>query len=250
MSEIDTAMVLAAGFGKRLRPITETTPKPLVEVAGVSLLERTLSKVREAKIPRAVVNVHYLGEQIIDHCATRTERPACDISDESGEILETGGGVVKALPKLEPRPFVLLNADTFWIDGPEPCLPKMMEIFDAATMDILLLVCRPEDTTGHGNTVDFLIDDHGRLSRADDKRDPMGVIYAGCAILNPAIFDHAKVEPHSLNVYFDKAIEEKRLFGHVLKGGHWITVGTPQGLADAEAKLASLLPNDTAGVRE
>lgn len=237
MAAIDTVMVLAAGFGKRLRPITETLPKPLVPVAGRTLIDRALDTAAEASISRAVVNVHYLGQQIIDHCAARS-RPVCTISDERDAILETGGGIVKALPLLGDRPFALLNADTFWLDGPVPALPAMMETFDAGRMDLLLLTCPLEATTGHEGGADFRIDDAGRLSRAD--KGGSGLVYAGAAIINPAILAGRSVEPHSLNIHFDAAIAAGRLFGHVLSGGHWITVGTPQGLADAEAKLAQL----------
>lgn len=235
MGKISVAMVLAAGFGKRLRPITETTPKPLVPVGGRTMLDRALDTVQKAGIVRVVVNVHYLGEQIIDHCAARA-KPACAISDERGAILETGGGVVKALPLLGDEPFALINADTFWIDGPEPALPAMVERFDPDRMDMLLLLAPLDATTGHSGGRDFTLHDDGRLSRGGAH----GHVYAGAAIINPAIFDGASDTPHSLNVYFDRAIQSGRLHGHLMQGGHWITVGTPDGLIEAEKKLAGL----------
>lgn len=234
---IDTAMILAAGFGKRLRPITETTPKPLVPVGGRTMLDRALDTAAAAGIGRAVINIHWLGEQIIDHCALRTDID-CIISDERAEILETGGGIVKALPLLGNTPFAVLNADTFWIDGPERTLAAMIQEFDTRAMDMLLLLCSVQQTTGHGGGTDFLMDKNSVLSRANGAT--AGLVYAGAAIINPAIFYGARAEPHSLNRYFDTAIAAGRLYGQALKDGHWITVGTPEGLAQAEAKLAQL----------
>lgn len=236
MTKTIKAMILAAGFGKRLRPITDSIPKPLVPVDGRTMLDRALDTAQAAGITEAVVNVHYLGEQIINHCALRTV-PACTISDERDAILETGGGIVKALPLLAGKPFALLNADTFWIDGPEPALSAMIKHFDAATMDMLLLLVPLENTTGHAGSRDFTLNTDGRLVRGGDE----GHVYAGAAIINPTIFNPAVTQAHSLNVYFDAAIASGRLYGYLLQGGHWITVGTPDGLRDAEKKLAALL---------
>lgn len=235
---IDTAMVLAAGFGKRLRPITDKMPKPLVKVGGRTMLDRALDVLADGSISKAVVNVHYLGDQIVAHCKTRQDID-CTISDESDAILETGGGTVRALPLLGDAPFALLNADTFWIDQGEPTLQRMIKTFDESKMDILLLLCRVEDATGHTGGHDFTMASDGRLARAKNS-DGAGYIYAGAAIYSPTIFDGDRKEAHSLNVYFDQAIAKNRLFGIILENGHWITVGTPQGLADAEAKLREL----------
>jgi len=234
---VSTAMVLAAGFGKRLRPITDTVPKPLVPVGGRTMLDRTLDAAETAGIARAVVNVHYLGEQIIAHCASR-QTPATSISDERDAILETGGGVVKALPLLGDTPFALLNADTFWVDGSRSTLAAMIDAFDPARMDMLLLTARLDDTTGHSGGVDFTLDAGSRIARAPDPAGA-GVIYAGAAIIDPAVFTGARAEPHSLNRYFDAAIAAGRLFGHALEDGHWYTVGTPDGLTEVEAHLAA-----------
>ena len=236
--KLNMAMVLAAGFGKRLRPLTNDRPKPLVPVAGVSMLDRTLNALVESGIKTAIVNMHYLGEQIANHCAQRTDIN-CIISVERDAILETGGGTVKALPLLGAEPFLLVNADTFWIDFGTPTIDRMAAMFDESKMDILLLLCRKQNATGHSGGSDFLIDHQHRLKRAMSD-NPDGVIYAGAAIYSPSIFEGAREEPHSLNVYFDKAINAGRLFGHVLEDGHWFTVGTPQGLVDVEEKLNSL----------
>jgi MurNAc alpha-1-phosphate uridylyltransferase len=236
---IKTAMILAAGFGKRLRPITETIPKPLVPVGGRTMLDRSLDLAEAAGVENAVVNVHYLADQIIGHCRARAHPPVT-ISDETDRILETGGGVVKALPLLGNDPFLLLNADTFWIEWGAPNLAAMMAGFDPARMDVLLMLCRLKDTTGHAGGGDFEMDEDGRLTRFADKTDPAGLLYAGATIYNAAIFDGATAEPHSLNLYYDRAIAKGRLFGHMMADGHWFTVGTPEALPAAERKLEQL----------
>lgn len=237
--KVTRAMILAAGLGTRLRPITETIPKPLVPVGGRTMLDRSLDLAVAAGIEQAVVNIHYLGAQIVAHCAGR-DRPEIAISDETGQLLETGGGVVKALPLLGSDPFLLLNADTFWVEWGRSNLAAMIDLFDPERMDVLLMLCRLADTTGHAGGGDFSMDDAGRLARLADRSDPAGLLYAGATIYNPAIFEGAAVEPHSLNVYYDRAAEAGRLFGHVMADGHWFTVGTPDALPAAEAKLAEL----------
>ena len=231
------AMILAAGFGKRLRPITDHLPKPLVAVGGRTMLDRALDAAEAAGIAQAVVNVHWLGDRIIDHCARRA-MPAVTISNERDEILDTGGGIVKALPLLGTAPFVLLNADTFWTEPADaPVLAGLMAAFDPARMDILLLVVRPQDTTGHSGGIDFRLGADGRLERAGAATD--GFIYAGAAIIAPQILSGAPEGPHSLNLHFNAAAAAGRLFGHAMTGGHWYTVGTPDALAQAEARLAA-----------
>ncbi|MDZ7823490.1 MAG: nucleotidyltransferase family protein [Ahrensia sp.] len=242
MADISKAMVLAAGFGKRLRPITDTTPKPLVPVNGRSMLDRTFDTLIKSGIYSAVVNMHYLGEQIAAHCRKRTDI-TISISDERDAILETGGGTVKALDMLGDDPFVVVNADTFWIDFEKPNLTRLIEAFDANKMSILLLVCRMTDTTGHSGGIDFVMETDGRLSRAArdaETNNSHGYIYAGAAVYDPSVFAGAPQGSHSLNIYFDKAIAAGRLFGVVLEDGHWFTVGTPQGLEAVEEKLKAL----------
>ena len=239
VQSVKKAMILAAGFGKRLRPITETIPKPLVPVGGRTMLDRSLDLAVAAGVEQAVVNVHYLADRIVAHCAGR-DRPQIAISDETAGILETGGGVVKALPLLGSDPFLLLNADTFWVEWGRPNLAAMIGEFDPARMDVLLMLCRLSDTTGHAGGGDFRMDSEGRLTRLADKSDPAGLLYAGATIYNPAIFEGAAAEPHSLNLYYDRAIAKGRLFGHIMQNGHWFTVGTPAALPEAEAKLKAL----------
>lgn len=230
-------MVLAAGLGKRMRPITDTMPKPLVKVAGKPLLDWALDGLAGAGVRKAVVNVHYFPEQIVAHTARRVA-PRIVISDESGELLDSAGGIVKALPELGEGPFYVLNADTFWIDSGVPSLARLALAWDDATMDILLMLADIASATGHSGGTDFLIGADGGLRRA--KGDPTGLIYAGAAIVHPRIFQGAPAGPHSLNRYFDAAIASGRLFGMAMHGS-WITVGTPDAIPLAEKAVAEAL---------
>jgi len=230
----DTAMVLAAGLGKRMRPITDTVPKPLVRIAGRTLLDWGLDTLEAAGVRRAVVNVHYLPDQIVSHLASRAS-PMTVISDESDALLESGGGIVRALPQLGRDPFLVLNADTFWIDREENNLRRLALAWDDEAMDILLMLARIDQATGHSGGADFLVSPDGRLSRAAGAPD--GLIYAGAAIVHPRIFETAPAGAHSLNVEFDAALAAGRLHGMVLDGS-WITVGTPDAIAPAEAAVA------------
>jgi len=237
-----TAMVLAAGLGKRMRPITDTMPKPLVKVAGRTLLDRGLDSLAEAGVAKAVVNVHYFPEQIVAHVASRSA-PQIVISDESDGLLDSAGGIVKALPEFGDEPFYILNADTFWIDeagsmGGQPNLERLALAWDAAKMDILLMLADLESATGHSGSTDFTIASDGALRRA--KGDPAGLVYAGAAIIDPAIFADAPKGPLSLNRYFDDAIARARLFGMRMRGS-WITVGTPDAIPLAEAAVERAL---------
>lgn len=231
------AMVLAAGLGKRMRPITDTIPKPLVEIAGKTLLDRGLDSLAEAGVETAVVNVHYLPDQIIRHTAAR-QAPRVLVSDERAELMDSAGGIVKALSLLGHSPFYVLNADTFWMDGTRPNLDRLALAWRAADMDILLMLASLDQATGHSGGTDFTIDADGRLARAAG--DPRGLIYAGAAIMSPFIFEGAPSTPHSLNAYFDRAIASGRLFGLRMEGS-WITVGTPDAIPEAEAAIARAL---------
>ena len=229
-----TAMVLAAGLGKRMRPLTASMPKPLIRIAGKALLDYGLDSLSEAGVEKAIVNIHYLGGQIAGHVKNRAA-PRVVLSDESEKLLDSAGGIVRALPELGRGPFFVLNADTFWVERDGSDLKRLALAWDGARMDILLMLARPDDATGHSGSTDFLLGPDGRLSRAKGAAD--GLIYAGAAIVHPRIFEGAAAEPHSLNLYFDRAIAEGRLFGRPMKG-HWITVGTPDAVAAAEAAVA------------
>lgn len=230
-------MILAAGLGTRMRPITDTMPKPLVKIAGKPLLDWGLDALAATGVEKAVVNVHYFPEQIVAHTALRPT-PRVVISDESKLLLDSAGGIVKTLPELGDEPFYVLNADTFWIDSGEPSLDRLALAWDEAKMDILLMLAELASATGHSGGTDFLIATDGTLHRA--KGDPAGLIYAGAAIVHPRIFAGADTEPHSLNRYFDTAIAGGRLFGMAMKG-RWITVGTPDAIPLAEAAVAGAL---------
>lgn len=228
------AMVLAAGLGKRMRPLTDTVPKPLIRIAGKPLLDWGLDALADAGVKKAVVNVHYLPNQIVAHLVDR-KTPQIVISDESAGLLDSAGGIVKTLPELGAEPFYILNADTFWIDAGQSNLARLALEWDTAKMDILIMLATLESATGHSGSTDFLLAADGRLARAN--KDRRGLIYAGAAIVHPRIFKDARAEPHSLNSYFDSAIAAGRLFGMEMQG-HWITVGTPDAIAPAEAAVA------------
>jgi MurNAc alpha-1-phosphate uridylyltransferase len=229
-----TAMVLAAGFGERMRPLTERMPKPMVEVAGKPLLDHVLDRLTEAGVETAIVNVHYLADQIEKHVAKRT-RPRVVISDERAQILGTGGGVVKALPQLGSLPFFHVNSDSIWIDGVHGNLQRLAAAFDQATMDALLLLAPSAGSIGYSGRGDFAMSPDGRLRRRTE-REVLPFVYAGAAILSPAMFTGCKPEPFSLTTLFDRAAESGRLFGLRLEG-LWMHVGTPDAIALAETAI-------------
>ena len=229
-----TAMVLAAGLGLRMRPLTEHLPKPLVEVAGKPLLDHVLDRLKEVDVGTAVVNVHYLPDQIIRHVATR-ETPRVIISDERDVMLGTGGGVVKALPLLGSQPFYHLNADTMWIDGVRSNLARLADAFDPAKMDILLLMAPTASSIGYSGAGDYAMMTDGTLRRRKEHQI-VPFVYAGAAIMSPQIFQGAPQGEFSLTAIFDRAAEQGRLFGLRLEGV-WMHVGTPDAVGAAEAAL-------------
>lgn len=233
------AMVLAAGLGKRMRPITDTLPKPLVRIAGTTLLDRGLDSLAAAGVEHAVVNTHHLGDQIARHVVNRA-KPKVTISDESALLLDSAGGIVKALPLLGDAPFFILNADTFWIDGPRSNLERLALAWDERRMDILLMLADLADATGHTGGTDFVLAEDGRLAWA--KGAPEGLIYAGAGIVHPRVFAGAEAEPHSLLIYFERAMAAGRLHGMKM-AGRWITVGTPDAIPEAEAAVAAFAGN-------
>jgi MurNAc alpha-1-phosphate uridylyltransferase len=229
------AMVLAAGLGTRMRPLTEKTPKPLIEVGGKPLIDWGLDSLERAGVAEAIVNIHHLPDHMRAHLAKRAV-PRIVISDETDRLLESGGGIVRALPLLDREPFFVLNADTFWVDDGAPSLSGLALAWDGARMDILLMLAAMGKATGHSGRSDFLLGTDGRLARSGG--DPAGLIYAGAAIVHPRIFAGAEAEPHSLNRYFDLAAAEGGLFGWRMHG-RWITVGTPEAIPAAEAAVAA-----------
>jgi len=228
------AMVLAAGLGLRMRPLTETMPKPLVRVAGRPLLDHVLDRLADAGVTEAVVNVHYLPDQIIAHTATRNT-PRVIISDERDEVLGTGGGVVKALPLLGAEPFFHVNSDTMWIEGVRQNLARLADAFDPARMDIMLLMAPTATSIGYHGRGDYSMLADGTL-RKRREHQVVPFVYAGAAIISPAIFDGAPSGEFSLTKMFDKASEQDRLFGLRLEGV-WMHVGTPDAVTEAEEAL-------------
>ncbi len=229
-------MVLAAGFGERMRPLTERMPKPLIPVAGKPLLDHVLDRLAAAGVERAVVNVHYLADQIERHLAGRTS-PRIIISDERGQLLDTGGGVVKALPALGTEPFLHVNSDTLWIDGVKPNLLRLAEAFDPSRMDALLLLAPVADSIGYAGRGDFTMAADARLTRRAE-REVAPFVYAGAAILRPQLFEGAPTGAFSLTRLFDRAVEAGRLHGLRLEGV-WMHVGTPDAIAQAEAAISA-----------
>ena len=232
--DLTTAMVLAAGLGQRMRPLTADKPKPLVPVAGRTLLDRVLDRLAEGGITRAVVNVHYLGDQIIDAVAGR-EEPAIEISDERAELLDTGGGVARALPLLGDAPFFVQNSDSIWIEGPENNLARMRRYWDDARMDCLMLLAMTTTSTGYAGRGDFAMDSQGKLSRRDE-HGVVPFVFTGVSIAHPRLFEGTPDGPFSLNLVWDRAMTAGRLYGLRLEG-KWMHVGSPLGLAEAETAL-------------
>jgi len=224
-------MVLSAGLGTRMRPVTERMPKPLVEVGGKPLIDHVLDRLAEVNVERAVVNVHYFAEQIERHLASRT-KPKITISDERGLLLGTGGAAVKALPQLGAAPFFHVNSDSIWIDGVKPNLARLAETFDPAAMDALLLLAPTTGSIGYAGRGDFAFAADGRLTRRAE-RAVAPFVFAGAAILAPTLFTDAPQGEFPLTLLFDRAAEHGRLFGLRLEG-LWMHVGTPDAIALAE----------------
>ena len=232
---ITNAMVLAAGFGTRMRPLTDTVPKPLVELGGRALLDHVLDRLADAAIDRAVVNVHYMAEQIVTHTASRVH-PRVVISDERDGALDTGGGVRRALPELGHAPFLVHNSDSVWIEGAGvQNLTRLITAWDPAQMAALLLLAARESSIGYDNHGDFELDTGGRLHRRQTGAK-VPYVFAGVSILKPELFDGIDRDKFSLNAVFDKAASAGQLFGCVLDG-IWMHVGTPDALKEAESLL-------------
>ena len=228
------AMVLAAGIGIRMRPLTDRMPKPLVHVGGRALIDYVLDRLADAGVERAVINVHHFANQIMRHVDGR-QRPEVVISDEREKLLDTGGGIVKSLAMLGDHPFFVVNADTIWIEGVRPNLDRLAAAFDPATMDVLLLLAPTATSIGYEGRGDFALAADGRLQRRGE-REIVPFVYAGAGILAPRLFDNAPAGPFSLTRLFDRAEAQGRLYGLRLEG-LWMHVGTPAAIAEAEAAI-------------
>lgn len=230
-----TAMVMAAGLGTRMRPLTERVPKPLVEVAGRPLLDHVLDHLKTAGVRRAVINVHYLPEQIEAHLKRNSHGLDIAISDERDRLLETGGGLVKALPMIDCDPFLAVNSDNFWIDGPADTLRLLASHWDAERMDALLLLVPQARAYNHRGLGDFHMDRAGRIRRRAHRR-VAPFVFTGIQMLSKRLLDGAPEGPFSTNLLWDKAIAERRAFGAVHQG-LWFDVGTPQSIDRTETLI-------------
>jgi MurNAc alpha-1-phosphate uridylyltransferase len=229
---IESAMILAAGFGTRMRPITEHTPKPLVPLAGRALLDHAIDRVVAAGVKRVVVNTHYKAEMIEAHLQSRHD-VAISLSHEP-ELLDTGGGVKKALPLLGDA-FFVLNSDVFWLNAKIPALQRLARAWDPARLDALLLMQRTVTAVGYEGLGDFTVDPFGRVRRRGE-REVAPFLFAGIEILSKRVFADAPEGPFSLNRLWNKAIASGRLEA-MIHDGEWFHVGTPQGLALSEERL-------------
>jgi MurNAc alpha-1-phosphate uridylyltransferase len=228
---VTTAMVLAAGLGTRMRPLSDALPKPLVRLKGKPLIDHALDRIAAGGIARAVVNVHHRADLIEAHLKDRTS-PAITISDERSALLETGGGIVKALPLLGPAPFLIHNSDSVWIEGVGSNIARLAAAFDPQRMDSLMLLTLGATSLGYEGHGDFVMGSDGMLVRRGERREAP-FVFTGVSIAHPRLFDGAPDGPFSLNVLWDRAITEGRLYGLRLDGV-WMHVGTPQSVADAE----------------
>jgi MurNAc alpha-1-phosphate uridylyltransferase len=231
---IDTAMILGAGLGTRMRPLTDVVPKPLVRLNGKALIDHALDRLEAAGITRVVVNVHYRADQLEAHLKTRTS-PRILISDERDELLDTGGGVVKALPLLGDKPFLIHNADTAWIEGIGGSLSRLIAGWDGDRMDSLMLLALAATSVGYDGHGDFSMDASGVLTRRRERVEAP-FVFAGVSIAHPRLFAGAPAGAFSLNKLWDGAIAERRLFGTRLDGV-WMHIGTPEAVAEAEQRL-------------
>lgn len=237
-THLETAMLMAAGLGKRMRPLTATRPKPLVRVAGRPLIDHALDRIEEAGIRRTVVNVHYLPDAIEAHLRRRARSTDADyvFSDERAKLLETGGGLVKALPLLGDKPFLCANSDNLWVDGPANAITELAARWDDAQMDVLLLMVPHAHARGHGGPGDFHMDGMGKLSRRRSGR-LAPFVYTGIQIIAPRLIVDPPADAFSTNVFWDRAIAQGRAYG-LAHSGLWFDVGTPASVELVEAEIA------------
>jgi N-acetyl-alpha-D-muramate 1-phosphate uridylyltransferase len=229
----DRAMVLTAGLGLRMRPLTDTRPKPLIEVGGRTMLDRALDRLAAVGVAECVVNTHHLGAMIHDHLAARTA-PRIAFSDEAAP-LETGGGIVRTLPRLGAAPFYVVNADVVWLDGRRPALARLAEAWDDSRMDALLLLHPTVRAVGYDGRGDFVLDPLGLVRRRGESA-VSPYVFTGIELVHPRLFAGAPDGAFSLNVLFDRAIEAERLYA-LAHDGEWFHIGTPAALAAGEAAM-------------
>ena len=233
----DTAMVMAAGLGKRMRPLTATRPKPLVELAGRPLFDHVLDRLRAAGVSKIVVNVHYLADAMEAHLSHAAKDFDVTVSDERDLLLETGGGMVKAEPMIAADPFLAVNSDNFWVDGPADALKLLASGWNGDKMDAVLLLVPQARAGNHRGQGDFHMDRFGRLKRRGRSR-VAPYVFTGIQMVSKRLLRDSPQGPFSTNILWDRAIEEGRCFGMVHQG-LWFDVGTPASITATEAALAN-----------
>ena len=233
----ETAMIMAAGLGKRMRPLTATRPKPLVEVAGKALIDHVFDRLRAAGVRRVVVNVHYLADAMEAHLANRVKDIEIVISDERGRLMETGGGLVQARALLGDKPFIVANSDNLWLDGPTDAIRDLAAAWDDARMDALLLLVPLARAHNHGGLGDFHLDGNGRITGWRKPGRVAPFVYTGVQIVSPRLIADWPEGPFSTRLFWERAIEAERAYGLVHQG-LWFDVGTPGAIKATEAMLA------------
>lgn len=233
----ETAMVMAAGLGKRMRPLTATRPKPLVEVRGKALIDHVFDRLRSAGVKRAVVNVHYLADALEAHLTHRVKGIDVIVSDERGQLLETGGGIVKARDAIGDKPFIVVNSDNLWLDGPTDAIRALAARWDDDKMDALLLVVPFARAHCHNGQGDFRLDPDGKIIGRRLPGKPAPFVYTGVQILSPRVIADWPEGPFSTMVFWERAIAAGRAYGLVHQG-LWFDVGSPPAIPYAEMLMA------------
>lgn len=232
-----TAMVMAAGIGKRMRPLTATRPKPLVEVAGKALIDHVLDRLRAAGVERVIVNVHYLADALEAHLVRHADGLEVLVSDERGQLLETGGGLVKARDLFADEPLLVVNSDNLWLDGPVDAIKLLASRWDDATMDALLLLVPLARANNHAGSGDFYLAADGRITARRKSGRVAPFTYTGVQIVHPRLIADWPEGPFSTMLFWERAIAAGRAYGQVHQG-LWFDVGTPGAIAKTEALLA------------
>jgi MurNAc alpha-1-phosphate uridylyltransferase len=235
LTAVDTAFVLAAGLGTRMLPLTIDRPKPLIELAGKPLIDHVLDRLAESGVETVAVNVHYLADQLEAHLTGR-RCPRAIVCDERAGLLDTGGGALNALARIDKRPFFTVNTDSVWLEGARPALHRLTEGFEPRRMDCLMLLASVVTSVGYEGAGDFSMDETGRLERRGE-RPAVPFVYTGISIVHPRLFEAAPAGAFSMNLLWDRALEAGRCFG-LRHDGIWMHVGTPDALAEAEVAMA------------
>ncbi len=228
-------MVMAAGLGTRMLPLTEHRPKPLVEVGGRALIQYSLDKLREAGVARIAVNIHYLPEMMEAYLVSDAGDFDLHISDERELLMETGGGLIKAQPHLPEEPFYCVNSDNIWTDDEVPSLSKMAGMWDGEQMDALLLLVPHAKAHNHSGPGDFSLNDAGRLVRRGDA-ESAPYVFSGIQLISHRLLRNPPQGPFSTNILWDRALEDGRLFG-LVHSGDWFDIGHPGAIAPTEERL-------------